>query len=219
MIRDLNNIIKTFSSLQNILWDSVFIPDTMQEFCRKDRYEFSKQYLNKFLVSQKNAKLWIFSTYLDDSLIKYLKNIGLLNNNVIKISGEWSLHEIILKDMNLLQKIKKLNCKYIFPYKEWLLTKIIAQKTNKLQLNNYNCIKYLSDKRNIYKIFPNKYLPIKYSMKDFKKILWKEVVFKPRIWANSRWIFAWLSDDVSTTLIWIYWLTYMRKNTPIIARR
>lgn len=197
MTKDIDNTIKIFMFLQNILWESVFIPDTMQEFCRRERYEFSKQYLNKFLVIQRDAKLWIFSDYLDDSIVLYLKSIGLLkNDNIIKKSGDGSLHEIILRDMDLLKKIKEVNCKYIFPYKEWPLTKIIAKKTNKLPLNNYNCIKYLSDKKNIYKLFPIRYLPIRYSVNDLKCGRWNQVVLKPRIWANSRWIFAWLSNDV-----------------------
>ena len=121
-----NGIINQFFRFNKILLNSIFISDTMREYCLRERYDFSRWYLNKFLVISKNMCFSVFSSSMDDFLLSYFSDLWLVKNNFLKISWEWSLHDCIMKNRDFLSKLESVDCKYLFAYKTGLMTEKIC---------------------------------------------------------------------------------------------
>lgn len=179
---------QNFVILNKLLAKSIFLPDTMQEFCRSNRYNFSKYYLNKFLLFSWCAKFSVFTKKVSYILLRYFLDLWFIkNNDKVFISGKWDLHDMLLENNVAKSLISNKGCKYIFTYKDWKKTQEVANQLNISILNNINTIMFLSDKKNLYKIFSSKYLPLLYTKSDLS---FKNFVIKPRLWANSRGIFV-----------------------------
>lgn len=175
-----------------LIEDNIFMPDTMQEFCRKHRYDFSKHYLNKFITVPASSGIGIFSSYLDHEVYEYLKHLRIVDKHYIIKKIKWldSLHDILLHDNSLIKLLSSIKGMYIYTYKQSCLTDVLSKRTWKLLPNISKKIQYLSDKKNLYKIFNEKLLPKKYTLGNLESLdKNKEIIIKPRVWSNSRWVF------------------------------
>ena len=180
---------KSFQKFREFLSEKIFIPDTMQEFCRKHRFNFSKAYLNKFFLFSWKMYMGIYTSYISKELICYFENLWLITSQNIfcKITNKnknQDLHDIILQNPKIL-KIIKVIWKWIFTYKIGEKTQNIEREIWTKHINRYQYIKFLSNKSNLYKIFPKKYLPERYTISNLPK---RNIIIKPVFGANSRWI-------------------------------
>lgn len=198
-----NLYISWLQKLFELLQDNIFLPDTMQEYCRKNRYDFSKHYLNKFIAVMPCLWVGIFSSYLDTRIYDYLKYLKIVDKNAVIKKIKWldSLHNMVLHDDLLIKFISKSKTQYIYTYKQSFLTDVLAKRTLKLLPNVSKKIQYMSDKKNLYRIFDKKLLPQQYTFNDLKYLdKNKEIIIKPRIWSNSRWVSLMKNKDVKQYL-------------------